>query len=144
MGVFIFSIIISVVCIWASARLISLYFKVRSWNRIQATIISKKIELHKKVSSRNSPYAIRVEYRYNFNNKEYINNKVYLAELLGGQANYMESSAKRVLENIKDTAEIYVDPTDPQRSVLFCTGVGMYFFILFIGMISWLIGMSFL
>lgn len=144
MGIFIFSIVISVLCVWASAKLIALYFKVSAWKKVPATIISKKTELHKKVSTKNSPYAVRVQYTYNIDGKEYTNDKVYLVELMGGQANHMESSAKKIINEIKDTVEVYVDPKDPQRSVLFCTGVGMYFFILFVGIISWVIGMSFL
>lgn len=144
MGVFVFSLVISLLCIWASTKMLSIYFKVKAWKKTMAIVISKKIELHKKVSVKNAPYAVRVEYKYVVDGNEYLNDKVYLVELLGGQANHMESSAKKIIDKFRDEIEVRVDPKDPQRSVVFCTGVIMNFFILFIGIISLLIGISFL
>ncbi len=144
MGIFIFSLAISLLCIWASTKMLNIYFKVRAWKKTTAIVISKKAELHKKVSVKNAPYAVRVEYKYVVDGKEYLNNKVYLVELLGGQANHMESSAKKIIDEFRNEIEVRVDPKDAQRSVVFCTGVIMNFFILFIGIISLLIGISFL
>ncbi len=144
MGIFIFSLAISLLCIWASTKMLNIYFKVRAWKKTMAIVISKKIELHKKVSVKNAPYAVRIEYKYVVDGKEYLNNKVYLVELLGGQANHMESSAKKIIDELGNEIEVRVDPKDPQSSVVFCKGVIMNFFILFIGIISLLIGISFL
>jgi len=123
--------------------LILLYFKVKAWDKLKATVISKKIELHKKVSTKNSPYGVKVEYKYQHNSIEYTNNKVYLVELIGGQTNFMESSAKKAINEIGDTALIYVNPKDPKESVMFCNGIGMYVIIFFFGIISLLVGMSY-
>ena len=145
MGLFtlIFSVIISILCFWSSIKLILLYFKVRAWDKIKVTVISKKIELHKKVSTKNSPYGVKVEYKYDYNNIEYINNKVYLVELIGGQTNFMESSAQKVVDEIGDTALIYVNPKDAKESVMFCNGIGMYVVIFFLGILSLLIGIGY-
>ncbi|MEO6303696.1 MAG: DUF3592 domain-containing protein [Bacteroidia bacterium] len=144
MGTFtlVFSILISAVCFWASIKMMRLYFKVKAWKRIPATVISKKIELHKRISTRNSPYAVRVDYKYKYNNQEYSNNKVYMVELINGQANHMESRAKKKLEEIGDVITISVDPKDPQRSVIFINGIGMYVFMFFMAILSLLIGIA--
>jgi hypothetical protein len=64
---FIFSLIISLVAFWFSIKFIRLYFKVKRWNRVMATIISKEVILHLKSSSPRSPYGLKVEYVYQVN-----------------------------------------------------------------------------
>ena len=65
---FIFSLIISLVAFWFSLKFIRLYFKVKRWSRVMATIISKEVILHPKTSSPRSPYGLKVEYAYQVNN----------------------------------------------------------------------------
>ncbi|MBA2611826.1 MAG: DUF3592 domain-containing protein [Bacteroidetes bacterium] len=139
----IFSIVIAAVCFWSGIKLILLYFKVKAWEKVQALVISKKVELHKKVSSRNSPYGVRIEYKYNYHGKDYTNNKVYLVELIGGQVNHMESAAAKAINKIENQVVVYVNQKDPQESVLFCNGVGLYVVIFFFGIISLLISFSY-
>lgn len=145
MGTFIliFSILIAAVCFWSSIKLILLYFKVNGWEKVNATIISKKVELHTKVSTKNSPYAVRVEYKYNYNGTEYKNDKVYLVELIGGQTNHMESAANKKINEIKESETIFVNPKDPQESIMFCNGIVMYVVVFFFGIMSLLIGYSY-
>ncbi|MDP1799974.1 MAG: DUF3592 domain-containing protein [Bacteroidota bacterium] len=145
MGTFtlIFSILIAAVCFWSSIKLIALYLKVNAWDKVNATVISKKVELHKKVSTRNSPYAVRVEYRYAYNGTEYTNDKVYLVELIGGQTNHMESAANKKINEIKETETIFVNSKDPQESVMFCNGIVMYVVVFLFGIMSLLIGYSY-
>jgi hypothetical protein len=125
-----------------SYKFLKIYVKVKKWDRVTAKVISKKVELHKKYSNARSPYAVCVEYTYTYNIKDYTNHTVYLAELLNGQVNHMESSAKKVLNKIEDTPLIYVDPKNPENSVLFCNGLGLYILIAIMGLLSLLIGLS--
>lgn len=65
---FIFSLIISLVAFWFSLKFIRLYFKVKRWSRVMATIISKEIILHPLTPPPWSPYGLKVEYAYQVNN----------------------------------------------------------------------------
>ncbi len=145
MGTFIliFSIIIATACFWSSVKLILLYLKVNAWQKVNATIISKKVELHKKISTRNSPYGIFVEYRYNYNGSEYKNDKVYLVELIKGQTNHTQAAATRVIDKMENELSIFVNPKDPQESVIFCNGIVLYVVIFFFGIMSLLMGYSY-
>ncbi|MBA3680014.1 MAG: DUF3592 domain-containing protein [Bacteroidetes bacterium] len=144
MGVFtlIFALLISGVCFWVSIKMIHLYFKVNSWKKTPATVISKKIELHKRVSTRRSPYGIKVDYKYIYNNHEYFNNKVYMVELINGQVNHMEPAAQKKLNEINDLITILVNPKDPAESVIFSSGIGLSIVIFFMGALSLLIGIA--
>lgn len=141
--ILIFSILIAAVCFWSSIKLILLYLKVNAWEKVNATVVSKKVVLHKKISTKNSPYWIFVEYKYNYKGKEYTNSKVYLVELIGGQTNHMESAANKKINEIKESETIFVNPKDPQESVMFCNGIVMYVVIFFFGIMSLLIGYSY-
>lgn len=145
MGTFtlIFSIVVAVVCFWSSIKLILLYLKVNTWNKTNATIVSKKVELHKKNSTRNSPYGVFVDYKYNYDGKEYINNKVYLVELIKGQTNHTHANATKVINKMENEISIYFNPKDRQESVIFCTGIGLYILVFFFGIISLLVGYSY-
>ena len=145
MGTFtlVFSMVIAAVCFWSSIKLILLYFKVKGWDKIPATVISKRVELHKRVSTRNSPYAVRVDYKYNYNGVEYSGDKVYLLELIGGQANHMKSSAEKIIDKIENDINIFVNPKDPKESVMYCNGVVLYVVVFFFGILSLLIGYSY-
>jgi hypothetical protein len=133
---------ISAVAFWFSIKFISLYLKVKKWNRVKATIISKEIFLHPKVSSSRSPYGIKVNYTYQVDNSTYKGCKMYLVELAGGQTNHMKSTAESKLNKIEDTMSIYVNPKDSTQSVMYCEGIGLYLFMFFMGIISLLIGLS--
>ena len=140
--VLIFSILISLGCFWFGFKFIKIYFKVKKWERVNATVVSKKAEPHKKNSTGRSRYGVLVDYKYNYNNVDYVNNKVYLIELLGGQANHMESSAKKIVDKIEHTISIYVNQQNPQESVIFCDGILLYVFIIIMGIGSLLMGLS--
>jgi hypothetical protein len=138
---FIFSLIISLFAFWFSTKFIRLYFKVKRWNRVSATFISKEIILHPKSSSSRSPYGLKVEYTYQVDNMEFIGQKVDLIELAGGQANHMKSIAEKRLHKINDTALIFVNPIDPKQAVIYCEGIGLYIFVFCMAVFSLLIGL---
>ncbi|MBK6985987.1 MAG: DUF3592 domain-containing protein [Bacteroidetes bacterium] len=139
---FVFATVIGLAAIWFSIKFIRLYLKVKKWNRVKATILSKEIFLHPKVSSSRSPYGIKVNYTYQVDNSTYNGSKVYLVELSGGQANHMKSAAENKLNKIEDIMSVYVNPRDPSQSVIFCEGVGLYIFVFFMGIVALLIGVS--
>jgi len=139
---FIFALVISAVSFWFSFKFIGLYFKVKKWDRVKATILSKEIFLHPKISSSRSPYGIKVNYTYHVDNSTYSGNKVYLLELIGGKVNHLRKTAERTLSRINQSMEVYVNPLDPKQSVMFCEGVGLYVFVFFMGIIAFLIGLS--
>ena len=136
----IFAIILSIGCFWFSFKFISAYIKVKGWIKTEAIVLSKEVKLHEKYSTSRSPYAVKVTYSYLFNNTEYKNNTLYLAELLGGQVNHMEQSANKRIAEIKDKALIFVNPNNPEQSVMFCEGILLYVLISFIGLIALMIG----
>ena len=139
---FIFATVIGLAAIWMSIKFIRLYLKVKKWNRVNATVTSKELFLHPKVSTSRSPNGLKVEYVYQVNNGNYTGSKVYLAELAGGQSNHMKKTAESILSKIGQTMSIYVNPTDPTQSVMFCEGVGLYVFVFCMGIIALLVGVS--
>lgn len=137
-----FCFTLSVGCFWFSIKFMSMYFKVKKWDTITAKIISKKIEIHKKISTSRSPYAVKVDYTYIFKDHEYQNSTVYITELLGGQTNHMESSAQKVIDNLPEKTPIYVNPYNPKQSVIFCDGLWLYIIVFIMALIAFLIGLS--
>lgn len=139
---FIFALGISAVAFWFSIKFICLYFKVKNWNRINATILSKEIFIHPKISSSRSPYGINVNYTYQVDNSTHSGNNVYLVELAGGQVNHMKSTAENKLNQLEDTIPIYINPNDPSQSVMYCEGIGLYLLMFCMAIIALLIGLS--
>jgi hypothetical protein len=132
----------SALAFWFSIKFIRLYLKVKKWNRVKATIFSKELFLHPKVSSSRSPYGLKVNYTYQVNNTTYNGDKVYLAELAGGQVNHMKTVAENKLNQIEETIPLYVNPIDPTQSVMYCEGIGLYLLMFFMGIVALLIGIS--
>lgn len=138
----IFSILISIGCFWMSIKMIRLYLKVKKWERITATVTSKEIFIHPKYSTSRSPYGLKVSYSYSKNGIEYTGHTVYLAELLGGQANHMKATVERKMNKISDSMSVFVNPADPNQAVMYCDGIGLYVFVFFMGLMSLLVGFS--
>jgi hypothetical protein len=142
MIVAIFCFLISFAGFWFSIKLIRWYMKVKRWTKTEAIVVSKKIEKHAKYSSARSPYAVRVNYQYTFNQQIYQNSKVYLVELINGQVNHIESAAKKTLDTIKEKLEVFVNPNNPQQSVVFCKGIALYVFVFVTAIMTFLMGLS--
>lgn len=138
----IFGILIGLGSIWFSIKFLKLYFKVKGWKRVDAKVISKEITIHEKYSTTRTPYKLNATYTYVFNGSAYNGSKIYLAELLGGQANHMKSDAEKRLARIQENLTIYVDPSNPKESVMYCEGAGLYYFILAMGVFALLYGIT--
>ncbi len=138
----IFGLVIGSLAIWMAFRFIKLYFKVRSWTRVRAKVVSKEVKIHKKYSTSRSPYKVSADYVYSIGSKEYKGSLIYLVELLSGQAGHLKKTAETKLEKIHDEMEVYVDPKDPSRSVMFCEGIGLYVLVLFMGLFAIIFGLS--
>lgn len=138
--VFVFSLLIGIGCFWISFKMISLYLKVKKWNRVNAQVISKEIIIHQKYSTSRTPYSLKVNFSYMFNDQSYIGHHVYLVEIAGGQANHLKSDAENKLNSIQPSMLIFVDPTNPTQSVMYCEGIGLYVFVFCMGILSLLIG----
>jgi hypothetical protein len=138
----IFAIIIGILCLWMSIRLIRLYLKVKKWDRVPAEIKIKEMFLHPKYSTTRSPYGLKVEYNYKVNDHLYSGNKVYLAELIKGQANHTKALAEKKLQQLEDEPMIFVDPQNPENSVIYCEGIGLYVFIFLMGMFAFLFALG--
>jgi hypothetical protein len=138
----IFALVMSLGCFWMSAKFLRIYFKVRGWQRVNARVISKSISVHEKFHTTRSPYKLNAVYRYIIDGVEHEGNKIYLAELLGGQANHRKADADRRLDKIVGIMPVYVDPKDPKRSVMYCEGLGLYLVVFFMGFIALLLGIS--
>jgi hypothetical protein len=140
----VFALIISGAAFFFSTKFILLYFKVKSWNRINAEVLSKEIYLHPKYSTTRTPYGIKATYRYAVDGSSYTGDKIYLIELAGGQANHMKHNAESKLKDISSNMSIYVNPDNPKESVLFCEGIGLYLFVFCAGFFSLLMALSFI
>lgn len=144
MGIFsgIFALLISIGCFWASIRMLKVYYNVKRWQQLKARVISKEITIHEKFLTTRTPYKLSVKYTYLLNGMEYNGNKVYLVELLGGQANHTKKDANRKLDKIMGFMPIYVDPSDPKNCVMYCDGVGLYYFIFIMGLFTLFFGLT--
>jgi len=78
-----------------------------------------------------------VTYQYQFNQKTYQNNKVFLVDLLGGQANHSSPDfVQPYVDQIANPCIIYVNPKNPQESIIFRDGIMLYIAISFLGFLA--------
>jgi hypothetical protein len=138
----IFGLLMGCLAIWISIRFIKLYFGVKSWLRMDANVVSKEVGLHKTYSNSRSPYKVSANYLYVVSGKEYSGSLIYLVELMNGKAGHMKKTADAQLEKIKDHMEIYVDPKNNSRSVMFCEGIALYSLTFLIGIFALLFGLN--
>ncbi len=139
MAVALFSLVIGFVGLWFGFKLVKSYVIVKNWDKTEATVLSKKVAKHEN-SSTKGQYGVKVEYAYVFNNQKYTNNKVYLVELSGGQVNQYQSNAQEVVDKLQDKITIYVNPKQPDQSVIFCEGIFLYLIVIVIGLGAFLYG----
>lgn len=142
---FIFAFLITGITYWASISLIRIYIKVRNWQKVDARVLSKKVEMRKKRSNSGTAIYIPViEYSYVINGTNYNGSKVYLEELLGGARSAREHQVEAKLKTIGEQFPVFVNSAHPTQSVMFRDGIGIYVFIMFLGTISFLVGISYL
>jgi len=137
----IFALVIGGVSIWMSFRLIRLYLKVKGWNRVSATILSKEVVLNPKATTK-ARHQLKVQYAYQYNEIEYKGENVFMVELIGGWQSFMKSGAEKKLTELPSNPTIFVDPSDPKQSVIYCKGNVLHLLTLLMGIISFLFGIS--
>src|SRR5690242_14083884 len=104
----IFALVIGGVSIWMSFRLIRLYLKVKGWNRVSATILSKEVVLNPKATTK-ARHQLKVQYAYQYNEIEYKGENVFMVELIGGWQSFMKSGAEKKLTELPSNPTIFVD-----------------------------------
>lgn len=144
-GVIGFSILIAGVCFWAGFKMVRLYLKVKNWDRVEAIILEKRAEYRQKhANSGTAVYIATMRYEYMYQGKNYVGGAVYLEELVGGSRSFRKQQVEKLLNQVGEKKLIYVNPSNPATSVVFCNGMGMYFLMLGGGVSSLLIGLVYL
>lgn len=139
-----FASVISFGCFWAGFKMVRTYLKVSRWNKTEATIVSKNVELRKKYSTRQAvAYRPIIQYNYFFNGIDFTGTNVHLEELIGGQRGYRKEAAEKMINELPEKIMIYFNPTKPEQSVMYCKGVGIYFMLFALGGLAFLIALSY-
>jgi hypothetical protein len=115
---------------------------VRGWDKATATVLQKSVVKKTLSSASRAGYKLSIDYFYVYNLQKYNGNKVFLIELLKGEKGFLFQAAEKFLEKIKPEEEIYVDPQNPEASVMYCDGIGLYIFVLLMSPISLLTGLA--
>ena len=139
--ILIFCGIIAFVAFWYGIKLINLYREVKRWKKIPATVTKKEVLLRTLSSGSRARYKPSIQYSYAYNLGDYTGHKVFIVELMKGERGFLKKQAEKFLEKIKPEIEIYVNPEDPNESVIYCDGIFMYIIILVMGFMSLLIGL---
>jgi hypothetical protein len=140
-----FSVCIAMGCFWMAFKMIRTYLRVRSWKKTEATILSKKVEQLKRYStSRLVSFRPVIEYSYIYNGTAYQEHTLNLEELNGGHRGYRKNHAEKFIDQMPTTVTIYVNPSDPLQSVIFCDGMMVYFLIAGAGFLSLFVGLTYL
>ncbi|HTH55060.1 MAG TPA: DUF3592 domain-containing protein [Cyclobacteriaceae bacterium] len=137
----IFALAIGGISIWMSLRLILLYLKVKKWDQVPSKILSKEVALHPKATTK-ARHILKVQYAYRYNGVELKGDKVFLVELLGGWQTFMKSAAEEKLQEVPASPKVFVNPADPQQSVVYCKANAWYVVILVMGIFSFLFGVA--
>ena len=140
--VLIFCCLLSLASFWYGVKLIRLYFRVKKWYKVKASVIRKAAVPRTQSSASRAGYKASVDYTYKFNLNEYTGNKVFLVELIKGERGFIQGAAEKFLEKIKAEIEIYVNPKNPEEAVIYCDGIVLYFGILLMGTMSLIIGFA--
>ena len=139
--IIIFSLVIGFCAVFYGVKLLKLYFKIKSWNRIQAKVISKAVMPKKLSQSSRTSKIVVIAYEYEFNSHVYQNNRVFLVEFLNGERGFRTKDGKKFIQKIGEQISIYVDPKNPQQSIIYSDGL-MYLFMIAFGGIVFLVGIG--
>lgn len=140
--ILVFCCVIALAAFWYGTKLIRLYLKVKSWQKITAKILKKEVVKRKLSSASRAQYKPSIAYSYFYDLKEYKGERIFLVELLKGERGFLHSAAEKFLNKIKPEEEIYVDPENPEESVMFCDGIFLYIMMFVMGFMSLLIGLT--
>lgn len=142
MNVFIlvFSCIIASAAFWFGAKMMKLYFRVKKWIPLKASVTDKTVIERKKASASRSGFKPKIEYKYFYNSIPYTGHKIFLVELVNGEKGFSKTAAERFNQNIPDQTTVYMNPQNPTETVMFCDGLLMYIISIAMGMISLTLG----
>lgn len=140
--ILIFCCLLSLASFWYGVKLIRLYFRVKKWEKINATVTQKSVVKRKLSSASRASYKPSLDYSYTFKSKPYTGNKIFLVELIKGERGFLQHAAEKWNEKIKPEIEIYVNPENPEESVIYCDGIILYFGIILMGIMSLIIGFA--
>ena len=131
----IFCFLIGCLSLYYGIKLLKLYLKVKGWSKVKAIVISKAVVPKKLASGSRASKILNINYTYEFDNVPYKNNLAFLVELLKGERGFTSQSGEKFLQKIPDEVEIFVDPKDPTKSLMYCNGLLMYVFMIITGII---------
>lgn len=140
--IIIFSLVIGFCAVFYGIKLFKLYLKIKNWDRIQAKVISKSVMPKKLSQSSRVSKIVVIEYEYEFNSHVYQNNRVFLVEFLNGEKGFRTIDAEKFIQKIGAQISIYVDPKNPQQSIIYSDGLFMYLFMIAFGGIVFLVGIG--
>lgn len=140
--ILVFALLMSFICLWYGIKLIRLWLKVKRWEKITATITQKSVVKKTLSSASRAAYKLSIDYSYLYNLQKYNGNKIFLVDLLKGEKGFLYKAGEKFLEKIKPEEEIYVNPNNPEESVMYCDGIALYIFVLFMSLMSLLIGLA--
>jgi hypothetical protein len=137
----IFCFVIGSAALFYGFKFIRLYKTVRKWNKVPARILHKAIVPRKLAAASRARFALSIEYSYRMDQKEYTNHMVFLVELIKGERAFYKKDVEKFLNCLNNEMEVFVDPEDPKRSVMFCDGIILYLFVVIIGCFAILAGL---
>ncbi len=140
--ILIFCCVITLAAFWYGTKLIKLYLKVKNWQRTTAKVLKKEVVKRKIVSGSRAQFKPSINYSYFFDLKEYKGERIFLVEFLKGEKGFMHSAAEKFLAKTDPEVEIYVNPQNPEESVMFCDGFFLYIMMYVMGFMSLLIGLA--
>lgn len=141
---FVFALIIGIVCVWMSLKFIKIYLITKDWNTAPAKVLAKELVLNEQGYSVRTPYRLKIEYAYQYNNIDYRSTKLDLIELSGGYSACRKKEGDKRIARIKDDVSVYVNPKDPSQAVMYRDGIILYSFVLIMGIFSILLGFSYI
>jgi hypothetical protein len=115
---------------------------VKGWDKTFATITQKSVVKKTLSSASRAAYKLSIDYSYQYNLQKYNGNKIFLVDLLKGEKGFLYKAGEKFLEKIKIEEEIYVNPNNPEESVMYCDGIILYIFVLFMSPMSLLTGLA--
>ncbi|MCU0431232.1 MAG: DUF3592 domain-containing protein [Cytophagaceae bacterium] len=138
-----FAFLIGILALWFGVKYVWYYWSVKNWTRVPAKVLEKSVYLHPTVTSSRAPYGIKVRYQYFIEHQPMEGNHVFLVELMRGQENYSQKAAEKKLASIPEEVMVYVNPKNPEASVMYCEGIGLFALVVAMGVFSILLGIAF-
>jgi hypothetical protein len=140
--ILVFSILIGLAAFWFGIKMIRLYRRVSQWSRIKATVIQKSVVKRKLTSASRAGFKPSIDYSYTVNSKDYVGQRIFLAEIVKGERGFLYSAAEKFNAKIAAEIIIYFDPMNPEESVMNCDGLVWYVVALIMGAFSILMGIG--